>query len=347
VSKINLPYVQAYRDCRGKMRHYLRRPGKPRVPLPGIPGSAAFMAAYKSATADHAPSPVADRHKEGTVGFLVIRFYRSAAFTNLARSSQKAYRLVLDKFATEDGHRLVRDMPRAVAADIVEQIGATRPGMANLTAATLKRLFSYAIKLEMRSDNPFVGLDAYQGGEHRASTPLELSSYESTWPIGTRERLAFDLLTYTGQRVGDVATMQRADILRGAIPVKQEKTGAVLSLPVHPNLLRSMNACPADGQGALNGADGLTPMAKRSISALVTRAARSAGLPVDCKPHGLRKAALTRLADLGSSTHEIAAVSGHKSLREVERYTATANQLRLARTAMARVPSEQSGDGSV
>jgi integrase len=328
------------------MRHYLRRPGKPRVPLPGIPGSTAFMAAYESATADHAPSPVANRHKEGTVGYLVTRFYRSAAFTNLAQSTQKAYRIILDKFATEDGHRLVRDMPRAVAADIIEQIGATRPGMANLTTATLRRLFSYAIKLEMRADNPFVGLDPYQGGEHRAWTQQELSSYESTWPIGTRERLAFDLLLFTGQRVGDVATMRRADILSGAIPIRQEKTGAVLSLPVHANLLRSLNACPTDGSAPLNRTDG-RPATKRNISALVARAAAAAGLPRDCKTHGLRKAALTRLADLGSSTHEIAAVSGHKSLREVERYTATANQLRLARTAMARVPSEQSDDASV
>ena len=88
-------------------------------------------------------------------------------------------------------------------------------------------------------------------------------------------------------------------------------------------------------------------MTKRSISALVARAAAAAGLPRDCKTHGLRKAALTRLADLGSSTHEIAAVSGHRSLREVERYTANANQSRLARSAMARLPSEQSDDSSV
>jgi integrase len=304
------------------------------------------MSAYGSATARNALAPLADRHKEGMVRYLVARFYRSAAFTNLARSSQKAYRIVLDKFAIEDGHRLVRDMPRAVAADIIEQIGATRPGMANLTAATLKRLFSYAIKLEMRSDNPFVGVEVYQGGEHRAWSQPELSRYESAWPIGTRERLAFDLLIYTGQRVGDVAAMRRAEILSGAIPVRQEKTGTPLLLPVHPNLLRSLNACPPDGPSPLNGADG-RPMSKRSISALVARAAQAAGLPRDCKTHGVRKATLTRLADLGSSTHEIAAVSGHKSLREVERYTATANQSRLARAAMARLPREQSGDGSV
>jgi hypothetical protein len=119
--------------------------------------------------------------KRAPSAYLVARFCRSAAFTNLAPSSQKAYRLILDKFSREDGHRLVRDMPKAVAASIIEEIGATRPGMANLTASTLKRLFSYAVKMDMRSDNPFVGIDAYEGGEHRAWTDREIAAYEAKW----------------------------------------------------------------------------------------------------------------------------------------------------------------------
>jgi site-specific recombinase XerD len=283
--------------------------------------------------------------KRAPSAYLVARFCRSAAFTNLAPSSQKAYRLILDKFSREDGHRLVRDMPKAVAASIIEEIGATRPGMANLTASTLKRLFSYAVKMDMRSDNPFVGIDAYEGGEHRAWTDREIAAYEAKWPIGTRQRLAFDLLLFTGQRVGDVAAMLRADLLSGAIPVRQEKTGAVLSLPVHPNLMRSVQACAVDGPAPLN-TNG-RPMTKRSIAAIVARAARSAGLPRDCKTHGLRKAALTRLAQHGASTHEIRAVGGHKSLREVARYTEAVDQSRLARSAMERLPSEQIDDNSV
>jgi hypothetical protein len=174
VSQIKLRYVQAYRDCRGKLRHYVRQRGKPNVPLPGPPGSPQFMEAYQSAIASDGHAPTTARHKEGTIGYLVTRFYRSAAYTNLAPSSQKAYRLILDKFSREDGHRLVRDMPKAVASSIIEEIGATRPGMANLTAATLKRLFSYAVKMDMRPDNPFVGIDAYEGGEHRAWTDREI-----------------------------------------------------------------------------------------------------------------------------------------------------------------------------
>jgi integrase len=69
---------------------------------------------------------------------------------------------------------------------------------------------------------------------------------------------------------------------------------------------------------------------------------RKAGLPERASFHGLRKAAARRLAEAGCSANVIAAVTGHKSLREVARYTMAADQLRLARQgidAMAR-PAE-------
>jgi integrase len=200
--------------------------------------------------------------------------------------------------------------------------------------------------MDMRTDNPFIGIDTYEGGEHRAWTDREIAAYEAKWPIGTRQRLAFDLLLFTGQRVGDVAAMRRADLISGAIPVKQEKTGADLLLPVHPSLMRSLKACAADGPAPLN-TDG-RPMTKRSIADIVARAARSApGLPRECKTHGLRKAALTRLAQHGASTHEIRAVGGHKSLSEVQRYTESVDQSRLARSAIGRLPSERNDDSGV
>jgi hypothetical protein len=49
------------------------------------------------------------------------------------------------------------------------------------------------------------------------------------------------------------------------------------------------------------------------------------------------------LADVGKTVHQIAAVSGHVSLKEVERYTKRADQRRLAREAFG----EQNASGSV
>jgi hypothetical protein len=43
-----------------------------------------------------------------------------------------------DKFSEKDGHRLARDMPRRVAISIIEEIGETTPGMANLSASVMR-----------------------------------------------------------------------------------------------------------------------------------------------------------------------------------------------------------------
>jgi integrase len=341
MTMIKLPYVQEYRDRHGKVRRYFRRPGYKRVALPGTPGSPAFNAAYESALVAERPL-IGEKPGEGTICDLVTSFYRSPYFENLKPQSQRLYRLVLDKFAEQDGHRLVRDMPRKVAMN--EEIGATRPGMANLTLKAMRRLFAYAIKREMRQDNPFVGIESYKLGSHHTWTDAELAAYESVWKVGTRERLAFDLLLYTGQRVSDVAAMRRSDIRNGDIHLRPKKTGDDLVvpqvIPLHPNLLRSMKAYPAKGLSLVGQANG-RPISGQGLSSVIERAARVAGLPEKCVPHGIRKARMRRLAERGATTKEIASVSGHKTLKEVERYTVAADQAKLARAAMAR--EEQTG----
>jgi integrase len=76
---------------------------------------------------------------------------------------------------------------------------------------------------------------------------------------------------------------------------------------------------------------------------MVSAAIRDAGLPPRCKPHGLRKAAARRLAEAGCSASEIMAITGHKTLAEVERYTRAAEQERLARQAIKRQSQNKSG----
>jgi len=55
-----------------------------------------------------------------------------------------------------------------------------------------------------------------------------------------------------------------------------------------------------------------------------------------CSAHGLRKAAARRLAEAGCTAHEIAAITGHASLNEVQRYTRAADQQKLAASAMEK-----------
>jgi integrase len=243
MSKISLPYVHEYRDRHGKIRRYFRRPGVPRVPLIGAPGSAQFMAAYEEALSGLIP--VRQPNERGTLGGLVADYYRSPEFANLRPNSQRLYRLVLDTLAGKHGHRLVRDLEPAKARAIIQNVGTTRPGMANLTLSVLKRLMAFAVKIGLRNDNPVVGIDRYRLGSHHTWADEELAKYEACWPLGTRERLAFALLLYTGQRVGDVVKLKRSDISNNMIQLVQQKTGVPLSIPIHPALERAMRMGPA------------------------------------------------------------------------------------------------------
>ena len=128
---------------------------------------------------------------------LVEDYYRSIEFVNLKPSSRSLYRTVLDPIAKRDGHRLVRDLPRDKARKIIEEIGASRPGMANLTRKALRRLLSYAVDTGWRNDNPVAGIKPYRLGTLHTWSEQELAAYEARWPLGTRQRLAYALVLYT------------------------------------------------------------------------------------------------------------------------------------------------------
>jgi enterobacteria phage integrase len=62
-----------------------------------------------------------------------------------------------------------------------------------------------------------------------------------------------------------------------------------------------------------------------------------AGLPLDCKPHGLRKAAGRLLAEAGATEKMIMSVLGHTTLAEAERYTEEADQAGLVEDVVIKV----------
>ena len=249
MARIKLRYVNAFVDRHGKVRYYFRRRGSRSVKLPGLPGSIEFMSAYQAALATVAPPPASPKHViRGSLTEVTTGYFRSAAFANLSASSQQVYRLVLNPVLAAHGHRLVREMPKAAARNIIEAIGATRPGKANLTRAALSQVMAYAIATGVRTDNPFSGLEQYRLGTDHTWTEAEIVQFERCWRLGTRERLAYALLLYTGQRGGDVVKMTRNDIVDGYIRVSQDKarkgTTNELMIPIHPALARALKAGP-------------------------------------------------------------------------------------------------------
>lgn len=328
MTRVKLSYVHQYKDRHGVTRRYVRVPGRRGVKLPGLPGSAEFMDAYREAVNNPMPA-IRSRHTDGSLGALVERFYRSAEFANVKPSSQRLYRIALEAVAVQDGHRMVHDLPAEKARKIIEEIGAERPGMANLTRSVLQLVFGLAIKLRWRLDNPFLSVPVYKMGTHHTWTEAELEQFEERWPRGTRQRLAYDALLYTTQRIGDVVGLKRPKTKRDVFRFAQEKT--------ETELVIGIRATEARGVFLIGDMAG-RPMTANALGKMMASAIDDAELPARCVTHGLRKAGMRRLAEHGATAHQIGAVSGHKSLKELQRYTDKVDQGRLAREAMAKLP---------
>jgi integrase len=80
------------------------------------------------------------------------------------------------------------------------------------------------------------------------------------------------------------------------------------------------------------------------FSQFMRHAISEAGLPLDCKPHGLRKTLGGRMADAGCSAHEIMAALGHTTLAEAERYTREADRRRGGRQAVFKLEAARNAN---
>jgi integrase len=334
MSRIRIRFVQAWVDHEGGAHHYFRRRGFPRVRLPGLPGSPEFMRAYETALTS-APEPIgASRSKPGSVKAAIAGYYASAAFRSLAVSSQQVRRAVLDAFGREHGNLLIRAMPTKFLRALLDPMERTT---AKNWLAAIRALVAYAIEADLIENDPTLGIKLRRmtGDGFHTWTEEQIAQFEAAHPIGSRERLALALGLYTGQRRGDVIRMGRQHVRGDLIAVKQQKTGASLLIPLHPELRLLLDTVPATQMTFVQTLRG-TPFDGKSFTQWFAKACDDAGLPTLCTFHGLRKAACRRLAEAGCTVHEIAAVSGHASLKEVERYTKAADQTRLAQAAMAR-----------
>jgi integrase len=342
LAKLTLRYVQTVRDRYGRFHHYFRRPGYGRIMLPGEPGGEEFALAYQAAIdgkTAHKQEIGADRTKTGTINALAVAYYRSAEFERLAPATKGTYRRIIDALRDKSGDRSVATLKSRHIRAMLDAKAKT-PSAANSLLKVLKLLMHFAVQRDWRPADPTTGIRKIRTKSegHHSWSEREISAFEKQWPNGSRERLAFALLLYTAQRRSDVVRMGRQNVQDGWIRLNQQKTGSFLELPIHPALQRELAGVPQNQMTFLMTMQG-SPFTVAGFGNWFREVCNAAGLQV-CSAHGLRKAAARRLAEAGCSSHQIMAITGHKSLKEVDGYTAAANQRRLAQSAMANLAGE-------
>jgi integrase len=326
-------YVHGFVDRHGKPRFYFRRPRFKQVPLPGLPWTPEFMEAYAAAMNEAQPIIIgASRTKPGTVAEAVARYLGSTAFTpgGFAPSTQAMRRAILERFRVEHGDKRIRKLEPQHVARLIDKL---KPFAQRNMLKTLRGLMVFAVAEDLIRSDPTADIKLARvkdTGGFETWTYEHIEQYRHHHKLGTRSRLALELLYGSMQRRGDVVLIGRQHITDGILSLRQQKTGADIDIPVLPELQNAIDAMPKLGHLTFLVTEQGKPFTAAGFGGWFREQCDLAKLPRSLSAHGLRKAGATRLADNGATDHEIMAWGGWSSLSEVQRYTKAANRKRAA-----------------
>ncbi|MEM7223008.1 MAG: tyrosine-type recombinase/integrase [Pseudomonadota bacterium] len=273
------------------------------------------------------------RHvRPGSVSALANQFRQSPAFKALAASTQATYRTYLLVIEDRWGKLAIADIRRKHVLGLRDKYGE-RPAAANMLIKVLGILIDFAIDREERSDNPAKGIKKLKTGPgHKAWPDWAVKRFLAK--NAGMMRLAFLLGLYTGQRRSDVLAMRWADYKGGWISVRQIKTGVPLEIPCHTALKEALGETKKVGPMILTTAKG-RPFEVGNFEHHWAKAMTRAGLDKHGLTfHGLRYTAASLLAEAGCNPKQIAAITGHRSLAMLAKYTSFADQKVQAEAAI-------------
>ena len=334
------PKTHGYINRHGDAVFYYRVPGAKKVRLRGHPGSDEFMTAYNLAKAGERPKIEigASRTAPGTVNAALIAYYQSGAFGNLAESTRKSRRAILERFREKCGPLQIKTMPSTALQRIMDGLS---PLAARNWKKALRGFVDYCVANGLILHDPLAGIKLAKtkksSGFH-TWTVEEVAQFRTHHASGTKARLAMELLLQTGHARVDVVRMGRQHIKSGKLSMRRQKTGVQFDIPLLPELVAEINLLPKSDQLAfLTTAKG-QPFTAAGFGNWFRDRCNEAGLP-QCSAHGLRKAAAVHHALRGATAPELMAWFGWKTIGEAQRYIEEANRIALAESAGAKIIS--------
>ena len=342
--RVRLKYISEDVDRHGNVRCYFRRPGQPKIRLRSMPGTPEFFVEYQAALTQPngtGEAPVRSREiRRGTFRHLCVQYFASGEYSALDGSTKNWQRRALEKVCETHGESLVSHMQARHVRVLRDELLAT-PAAANQRLKALRALFSWANETEETGVNPVLGVKRirYASEGHHTWTDDEIMQYQKRHPVGTKARLAFDLLRFIAFRREDVVRIGPDHFRNGRVQYRQAKNEhrnpIDIDIPLHPELEASIAATVTGTKTFLLTGFGKAFTAN-GFGGKFKDWCRQADLP-HCSAHGIRKATATALAENGATAHEIMSITGHRSLKEAERYTRDARGRKMADSAMAKL----------
>ena len=346
--KTRLKYCVFDPDSNGNDRYYVRKPGRRKIRIREVFGDSAgtitpeFMKAYFEALAaldGGKPPPKPPREK--TFFWLVDQYFRSEEFRRYDDLTKADKRSVLNRFCQTAGELPYSDYRQEDMEHSRDKRSST-PGAADKLVKYLRVMFKWAIAKKHAGHNPAVGvtkINIDSEGWH-TWTPAEVNTYREYYKIGTKARLALELMLNIGARISDAARVGHQHETKGWLKFvawknRNRKSRKTIEVPITRDLRAALAASETGDLTYL-----LTDQGKAfTINGLGNKMrdwCDAAGLSL-CSSHGLRKAAAVILAENGATAPELCAIFGWSKLETAEIYIREAQKRRMVGNAFARL----------
>jgi integrase len=356
-------YVHEDVDRHGNVRLYVQKKGTRKIRIREQPGTLAFYTAYKAAldALEGRATPVPDtverrppKAREGTWRWLCAR-YMTEGTKGLDALTKRHRLLCLESTFAEPvmpGRKeTFGDCPvdrfTSEAVETLRDRKLATPESANNRVRAIRSVFKWAVKAKAIQTNPARDVEFISNptdGFH-TWTDEEMARFEAAYPLGTKARLAYALLLYTGVRRSDVVKLGRQMVRDGWLYFQEHKGRNKKiknrAIPILPELQEAIDAAPTGDLTFLVTERG-QPFTINGFGYWFWKKCRAIELN-ECSAHGLRKAGATRAAERGATEHQLMAMYGWDTARQAGLYTRKADRAKLAANAMHLVTKPDAG----
>lgn len=287
-----------------------------------------FLRAYLAAEEGATPTR-RGRPRDGSLEALVLSAMRSDRYAGLSEGYRAIIRRNADRILERGATVPVKQLrERHVTADLQ----GLAPHPANERLKTWRFLISHAIETGQIPDSadPTRGIRKRATPKARQHPPwsaADVAAFRGRWPLDSSQRLAFEILHWTGARISSALTLGPGMIDQdGWLHFVQSKTDGPVWIPfsrrppdfADPADLAQMHAAiearPQSHMVWITTSAG-RPRSHKAVSSWFARAAREAGIDGGKSAHGLRVTRAIKLAEAGATAHQIGAWTGHEPCR--------------------------------
>jgi integrase len=332
------PHLHRETSRHGQSFWTVRRGHGRRIRIAALFDSVEFWSQYEAAL--HALDQPRRREgpPPGTFAWALREYRKSNAWLTLADATRSQRTHVFVGIEKKLGDSLLRQWR---TADIAAGRDARRPTMARQYLVALRGLFQWATENGHLKADPTAGLKVRMPASdgHAVWSEADVERYRARWPLGTRARVALELLLETGLRRGDVCRVGPSNVSGGVLRLATEKTGEHVSVAITPTLIEALDAGPVGTDTFIIGEQG-RPLSKHTFGNWFKSWCDAAGLS-NRSAHGLRKASATLDAHAGYTEAELDAKYGWTGRKMASLYTKSANRERLSLSAAERTAASR------